>query len=217
MRYIILLLLLLAAKVSVFCQAPDLPVKKKYVVKFENKKYLRYDSTQKIEMTYEKQGPGSTAETGEEFMKDFISSLSYSYTVTGAVTGKDSGLITCSNFRSDNPMLNFRFSAQYYLYAQNHLYKKTGENYIDVNKLMGRKDFDDLVDSVAYTTDTITIKGFECIIAISIKKPGKKYYICRTLPASINPGVLVTNSQGAVLGIQSTAYTATLQKIDVIP
>jgi hypothetical protein len=114
-------------------------------------------------------------------------------------------------------MLNFRFSAQYYLYAQNHLYKKTGENYIDVNKLMGRKDFDDLVDSVAYTTDTITIKGFECIIAISIKKPGKKYYICRTLPASINPGVLVTNSQGAVLGIQSTAYTATLQKIDVIP
>lgn len=198
----------------VFCQGgPD-----NYRAEFLSKKFLEHDSTQKVNFTVE----GSAKSTGEQkalaeaFQHAFFASLNYTYDVVTSTIDKDSSTISWCNFKSRSSYLKIDFSTQEYIYSWNALAKKSGNRYIDVREISPEKKFNLWRDSVIYTQETVLVNEYTCLVAFSAFDPGKKYYICKELPSNINPGVLVINAVGAVLGIMSDNYTSVLKKLDRI-
>jgi len=214
MKYLILLSLLFLKASKTFTQ--DI-AKENYRVEFSNTKFLEYDTTKKNNIKVEGFGKSEEEQKlmAELLPRAFFNSIGYTYDVVNQTITKDSSKIVWSNFKSSSKYLKIDFSTQEYFYSNKRLTKKKESYFVDVNEIANKKESNLWRDSVIYTHESILINGYNCIIAVSVFSPDRKYFICRDLPSCINPGIVVVNSRGAILGFKSDNYSSTLKKIEI--
>lgn len=188
---------------------------KQFIAQYKCKKYITYDSSQKIEIRSLNAEDDDKSRIDNDFVKDFISASFYTYDCTTKTINNDSSLIKHENFLFSSPIMRTNFNSINYLFRNDSLFKQEAFDLIFIDYFRNKPIYKYLTDTVTITEECINILGYDCSVAKSISKKYIRYYICKSLPKSINPGIMLKGTEGAILGIESKNYCVKLENLQV--
>lgn len=186
---------------------------KEFIAQYKCKKYITYDSSQKIVLRSINIEDSDKSTIVNDFIKDFISTSFYTYDCTAKTFNNDSSLIKHENFLFSSPMITTNFNTINYLFRNDSLFKQVGVDLIFIDYFQDKPIHKFLKDSVTITEERINILGYDCLVAKSFFQADIRYYICKKLPKSINPGIMLKGADGAILGIDSKNYYVKLENL----
>jgi hypothetical protein len=187
---------------------------KEFIAEYKCKKYITYDSSQKIEIRSLNSEDDDKSTIANDFVKDFISTSFYTYDCTAKTFNNQSSLIKHENFLCSSPIIRTNFNIINYLFRNDSLFKQEGFDLIFIDYFKDKPIHKFLKDSVTITEERINILGYDCSVAKSFFED-VRYYICKNLPKSINPGIMLKGADGAILGIDCKNYHVKLENLQV--
>ncbi len=148
------------------------------------------------------------------FIKSLNLDLKYSCKIECIGLEKNS-LIRHYQFNSVGKMVSFDFNEINYIYSTK-LYKLKEGKLIDLKTEKSFSSTFVLFDDVKPTIREKQILGYKCKVYQSKVDENTEYYVSDKFDKSLNPGFVLNNQKGGILGIHSKNLNIILESINVI-